>query len=323
MTTTEEPKRTYRGNCHCKAFVYEVELPEIKSASACNCSICSKKGTLWVQPKRDDLRFVKGAEADLSTYNFGPGQITHKVSRDKERVQTKIPSTQLTNQLLSVVSVMLTTFDGQKFCGNCATPIMADSPKGIVLNVRSIQDLDIFGMEKTTYDGLSYGAKYESHAHKGPEPTAKVEVGKLYTGSCHCGALTVAVVSKPIDETYEDRIIECNCSICERNGYVWVYPNADQVVLTGDDDKIGRYIFGHHILAKTFCKTCGVSITNQSNTLTDEEQSALVERAQFWYKWSKTLHPVNVRVLDGVDLKSLKVLQVDGKTEHQPGYVNP
>ncbi|KAJ3944380.1 uncharacterized protein N0V96_005910 [Colletotrichum fioriniae] len=286
-TTTEEPKQTYRGNCHCKTFVYEVQLPEIKSVSACNCSLCSRKGTLWVIPQRDDLRFVKGAEDDLSTYNFGPGQITHK------------------------------------FCGNCATPILADSPNGIVLNVRSIQDLDIFGMEKKTYDGASYGAKYEPHTHKGPGPTAEVEGGKLYTGSCHCGALTVAVVSKPIDETYEDGVVECNCSICERNGYVWVYPNTDQVVLTGDDDKIGRYIFGHHILAKTFCKNCGVPITNQFNPLSEEEQSNLVELAQYWYERSKTRHPVNARVLDGVNVKSLKVAQIDGKTEHQPGYVNP
>ncbi|KAJ0315500.1 hypothetical protein COL5a_011948 [Colletotrichum fioriniae] len=266
-TTTEEPKQTYRGNCHCKTFVYEVQLPEIKSVSACNCSLCSRKGTLWVIPQRDDLRFVKGAEDDLSTYNFGPGQITHKV--------------------------------------------------------RSIQDLDIFGMEKKTYDGASYGAKYEPHTHKGPGPTAEVEGGKLYTGSCHCGALTVAVVSKPIDETYEDGVVECNCSICERNGYVWVYPNTDQVVLTGDDDKIGRYIFGHHILAKTFCKNCGVPITNQFNPLSEEEQSNLVELAQYWYERSKTRHPVNARVLDGVNVKSLKVAQIDGKTEHQPGYVNP
>lgn len=39
-------------------------------------------------------------------------------------------------------------------------------------------------------------------------------------GSCHCGAVTLAVKVKPL-ETWdiskeEERIVECNCSICVR-----------------------------------------------------------------------------------------------------------
>ncbi|KAL0944377.1 glutathione-dependent formaldehyde-activating enzyme [Colletotrichum truncatum] len=98
---------------------------------------------------------------------------------------------------------------------------MVDFPNGppgqkMALNVRSIQDLDIVGMVKKTFDGASYGDKYSPPVHKGPSPTADIEGGRVYTGSCHCGDLTVAVISKPIDETYEDMIIECNCSICSR-----------------------------------------------------------------------------------------------------------
>ncbi|WYZ45269.1 hypothetical protein EsH8_VIII_000585 [Colletotrichum jinshuiense] len=293
MTVTEEPKRTYRGNCHCAAFVYEVDLPEIKSVSECNCSICAKKGTLWVVPKnRDAFRVVKGAESELTSYNFASGQMTHK------------------------------------FCGNCGTAIMVDFPNGppdlkVVLNARSIQDLDILGLEKKPFDGAGYGAKYEHPVHKGPNPTSDVEGGKLYTGGCHCGACTVALVSKPVDETYEEMVIECNCSICERNGYVWVYPDASQVVLTGDDDKIGRYIFGNRITAKIFCKTCGIPLTNMHNPMTEEEHNALPEPAQYWHDRSKEKHPVNLRVLNGVDLKCLKTRQLDGKNEHHPRYVNP
>ena len=33
---------TYHGNCHCGAFKFSVQLPELKEAHACNCSICSK-----------------------------------------------------------------------------------------------------------------------------------------------------------------------------------------------------------------------------------------------------------------------------------------
>ncbi|GKT59253.1 glutathione-dependent formaldehyde-activating enzyme [Colletotrichum tofieldiae] len=282
----QEPKRTYRGNCHCAAFVYEFDLPEIKTVGECNCSICTKKGSLWVIPARDNFRVVKGAESELSSYKFGTEQMIHK------------------------------------FCGNCGTAIMVDAPDGppymMVLNARSIQDLDIVGLERKPFNGAAMGSKYEPPAHKGPNPAAEVE-----GASSILGAAIAARSRKPIDETYEDTLIECNCSICERNAYIWLKPNVDQVVLSGDDDKIGRYTFSHRILAKTFCKTCGVPLTNQCNPLTEEERNALAEDARYWHNWSKDKHPVNARVLNGVDLKSLKTLYVDGKTEHQPAYVNP
>ncbi|TQN72077.1 Centromere protein V [Colletotrichum shisoi] len=288
----QDLKRTYRGNCHCAAFVYEVELPEIKRAGECNCSVCAKKAALWASSAREDFRVVKGAESGLSNYNFGSGQLTHK------------------------------------FCGNCGTAIMVDFPNGppgmkMALNVRSIQDLDIAGLERKPFDGASLGPKYEPPVHQGPNPTAEVEGGKLQTGSCHCGAVTVAVVSKPINETYEGQVIECDCRICERNGYIWLYLDIDQVVLSGDDDSIGRYAFSHRILSKTFCKICGVPLTNQYNPLTEEERSMLTEDARHWHNVFREKHPVNARVLNGVDWRALKTQHSDGKTQFQPGYVNP
>lgn len=65
-------------------------------------------------------------------------------------------------------------------------------------------------------DGASYGNPYQPPAHKGELPTAEVEGGIVYTGSCHCGDVTVAVNSKPLDETYDEKVAVCNCSICER-----------------------------------------------------------------------------------------------------------
>lgn len=39
-------------------------------------------------------------------------------------------------------------------------------------------------------------------------------------GSCHCGAVTIALKSKPLEtldiSKDEERIIDCNCSICVR-----------------------------------------------------------------------------------------------------------
>lgn len=81
MSSTEAPPlRTYRGNCHCTAFVYEIKVPEIKAVKQCNCSICHKKGYLWVFPGADDFNFVKGIEDDLTSYAFNDGKINHKVN---------------------------------------------------------------------------------------------------------------------------------------------------------------------------------------------------------------------------------------------------
>lgn len=72
--------------------------------------------------------------------------------------------------------------------------------------------------ESQRYDGRALGNAYETPKHHGAHPEVEVEGGRTYTGSCHCGAVTVAVASKPIDETFAGRVVECNCSFCERVG---------------------------------------------------------------------------------------------------------
>lgn len=60
------------------------------------------------------------------------------------------------------------------------------------------------------------GFKYEHPTYTGPQPAEEISNGRLYTGSCHCGRVQVALSSKPIDETFSEPIAECKCSICER-----------------------------------------------------------------------------------------------------------
>ena len=55
---TEELK-TYRGNCHCAAYIYEFKAPENIKPSECNCSSCYKKGSYWYVPKNENIRWVK------------------------------------------------------------------------------------------------------------------------------------------------------------------------------------------------------------------------------------------------------------------------
>ena len=68
-------KRTYTGGCHCAAVRYEVRM-RLDGAITCNCSICSKTGTM--------LTFVPAAafvlragEEMLTDYQFNTRSIHH------------------------------------------------------------------------------------------------------------------------------------------------------------------------------------------------------------------------------------------------------
>ncbi len=66
----------YKGSCHCGRIAFEVE-GELKGAVACNCSICSRKGSLlWFVP-RARLRLLTPEDA-ASTYMFNKHVIKHR-----------------------------------------------------------------------------------------------------------------------------------------------------------------------------------------------------------------------------------------------------
>ena len=71
MTT---PTR-HTGGCHCGAVRFEVELDD-STGTMCNCTICTKLGTVGAIVKPAAFRLVSG-EADLSTYEWG-GRISRR-----------------------------------------------------------------------------------------------------------------------------------------------------------------------------------------------------------------------------------------------------
>ncbi|OTA02580.1 Glutathione-dependent formaldehyde-activating, GFA [Trichoderma parareesei] len=290
-----EPKTiTYRGNCHCGAFVFQTSLPEIKSAIDCNCSICAKKGYLWIFPGKGNVEIVKGSvEEGLTAYEFGPKKLKHL------------------------------------FCPKCASPVGGfsdDENFQLALNAHCFQGLVTSDLEKPPYDGASLGEPYEHPVHKGALPTPDADE-VVYTGSCHCGAVTIATASKPLDETYEGAI-ECNCSSCERHGCfkyaaIWVYRPNKAVVLSGDEANIGRYQFNRRMLSKVFCNICGVVMANQFNELTSEQVEALPELPRRIYDAQHEYTGVNARVLQGVDVGRFKTKKVDGLNKIPGEYANP
>jgi hypothetical protein len=75
-STTVQP---YDGGCHCGKFKFTIKVPEIRSATSCNCSFCSKIAALWiVLPAVDSLTVESGGDG-LVVYQFGNKKLEHKV----------------------------------------------------------------------------------------------------------------------------------------------------------------------------------------------------------------------------------------------------
>ena len=66
----------YTGSCHCGRVRFEVE-GEIDQALSCNCSICSRKGSLlWFAPRASLT--LRTPEDAASTYTFNKHVIRHR-----------------------------------------------------------------------------------------------------------------------------------------------------------------------------------------------------------------------------------------------------
>ncbi|KAI0888927.1 glutathione-dependent formaldehyde-activating enzyme [Annulohypoxylon maeteangense] len=295
-----ETLKTFRGSCHCGEYIYEVDLPEKFKPTECNCSSCYKKGALWIMPEPGKFRFVKGNVDTLTNYTFGEKTFNHK------------------------------------FCPNCGVHLLivgyVELPKpGEVkdpmtgFNVRSFQygqGVDVWTIERNHLDGKSFRAPYELPKFTGPEPTAVIEGGRLYNGSCHCGAIKVALKSKPLDKSSSERILECNCSICNRHGSVWSYPQKDQIVIEGEDN-LGVYLFNTKLFGKTFCKTCGIAVHNHVLPISEEQFNQMPEAMQKFVESSKSVKPINLRLFNDLNVRDLNVGQFDGYNQTLPRYVEP
>lgn len=68
-------KQTYTGGCQCGKVRYEVQA-EIGKVISCNCSRCSKLGSLWAAAARSDFKQLSGADA-VTDFQFNKQVIHH------------------------------------------------------------------------------------------------------------------------------------------------------------------------------------------------------------------------------------------------------
>ena len=66
----------YTGRCHCGKVAFDAE-GELKQALSCNCSMCSRKGSLlWFVP-REQFHLLTPEES-CSTYTFNKHVVKHR-----------------------------------------------------------------------------------------------------------------------------------------------------------------------------------------------------------------------------------------------------
>ena len=111
----------------------------------------------------------------------------------------------------------------------------------------------------------------------------------IYRGGCHCGA-----VRYEFQVQEEPEMVECNCSICVKSGYLHlIVPKEDFRILSGQE-QLQTYRFNTGKAQHLFCKTCGI-------------KSFYIPRS----------HPdgisVNAHCLDDVDSIGFRYTQFDGQ----------
>ncbi|KAI9229465.1 MAG: Mss4-like protein [Piptocephalis tieghemiana] len=70
----------HSGGCHCGAVRYTFGDPTSFTALKCNCSICTKKGAVYIIIPGERFHLLQGEE-DLTTYTFGTHTAKHRFCR--------------------------------------------------------------------------------------------------------------------------------------------------------------------------------------------------------------------------------------------------
>lgn len=120
MTTTTSENRTYQGGCHCGDVRFQVTT-QLTGGMTCNCSICSKTGSVltFVPDAQFELR---SGEDSLTDYQFGKQRLHHL------------------------------------FCKRCGIRSFArgSKPDGtamIAVNIRCLDDVDLASVPTQQFDG--------------------------------------------------------------------------------------------------------------------------------------------------------------------------
>lgn len=120
------------------------------------------------------------------------------------------------------------------------------------------------------------------------------------TGGCHCGAVCFEVLTPD-----EVELVDCNCSMCRRTGYLHLVVPKERFRLVKGERKLTAYQFNTKTAKHLFCSVCGV-------------KSFYIPRSH------PEGHSVNFRCLNADEFKSVLTTEFDGKNwEAHAGELAP
>ncbi|KAJ0118880.1 hypothetical protein J7T55_013136 [Diaporthe amygdali] len=144
-----------------------------------------------------------------------------------------------------------------------------------------------------------------------PPPTGEFSEHKA---NCHCGAVRFTFSISPPLDAYP--VVECNCSICQRNGYLLVYPIKENLKLAnGSEESMGSYTFGNKTVKHNFCKECGSSVFFEVQSPPPEA----IAEAEAKGEKLPVIMGVNLRMVTGLEVNKLIIRKVNG-AEREPKY---
>jgi hypothetical protein len=118
---------------------------------------------------------------------------------------------------------------------------------------------------------------------------------KSWRGGCHCGMVRFEVeAASPID------VLECNCSMCIRTGFLHLIVPAARFRLLSGEEGLRTYAFNTGLARHLFCGTCGI-------------KSFYVPRS------NPDGYSVNVRCLDGYPDLPMQITPFDGRNWERDG----
>ncbi len=112
----------------------------------------------------------------------------------------------------------------------------------------------------------------------------------IYSGSCHCGAIAFEV------EAEITQAMDCNCSMCRRRGGLLAFVPRENFKLQTPASAVSTYQFNKHVIQHHFCANCGIAPYAEGESKTGP------------------MTAVNVRCLPDVDLETLTITKVDGRS---------
>ncbi|HEX7030249.1 MAG TPA: GFA family protein [Gammaproteobacteria bacterium] len=112
-----------------------------------------------------------------------------------------------------------------------------------------------------------------------------------YQGSCHCGKVRFEA------EGEIEKLAECNCSHCQRKGYLlWFLPRT-ALNLQTPESELSTYTFNKHVIRHQFCPDCGCAPFGFGKDPQGNETVA-----------------VNARCLENIELGDFERMPVDGRS---------